>query len=136
MTSTADSSASPLLDMAFLHVAELLILVVFRLGARVVTGRHGEAVRQEIGQPKNDHDRGRQLGANDARHDGEGGDGAVDAAIDPVAQIADAGPVAEPFGDRAGRVTVLQPRQNLFPSNGLKDYGASLAWVGKGRKAA
>ena len=51
---------------------------------------------------------GDRLAPDDARHDGEGGHRAVDAAIDPVSEIARSGPMFQPLGDVAGAVAMLK----------------------------
>ena len=101
--------------MTLLHVAQLCVLVVLGFGACEVGSGHGEAIGEEVGEAENDHDTRRQIGADDARHDGEGGDGPVDAAIDPITEVADMRAVVEALGDLTGRVAVFKPlRQNSF----------------------
>ena len=68
--------------------------------------------------------------ANDARHDGEGGHGAVDAAIHPIAQIARLRPLVEALRDLARVVAVLQ----MAGIHGLLS-GCRAMWHGRGRGA-
>ena len=96
------------LDMPLLHAAHLLIFLDLGLGAGIVGGGHREAVGEQIGGAQDQQGLGRKLGADDAGHHREGGHRAVDAAIDPVAQIADMRPALEPPGDVAGVVSMLE----------------------------
>ena len=79
--------------MPFLHVAHLRIFLDLGLGAGIVGGGHREAIGEQIGGAQDQQGLGRKLGAGDAGHHRKGGHRAVDAAIDPVAQIADVRPV-------------------------------------------
>ena len=85
------------LNMALFHAARLLVFVDFGLGARIVGGGHGKSVGKEVARAEDQHHAGRQIGADHAGHDGE----AVDAAIDPVAEIADLGTLLQAPGDLA-----------------------------------
>jgi hypothetical protein len=79
--------------MSFLHVADLRIFLDLGLGAGIVGGGHREAIGEQIGGAQDQQGLGRKLGAGDAGHHRKCGHRAVDAAIDPVAQIADVRPV-------------------------------------------
>ena len=96
------------LDMALLHVAHMLIFFDLGLGAGVIGGGHGEAVGEEIGHAKNEQGFGGKRRSDHAGDHGEGGHRAVDAAIDPIAQITDARSLLEPLGDFARVVAVLE----------------------------
>ena len=121
--------------MTLLHVAELLVFVLLSLGAGEIGGGHGESVGEQVGDAEDDHHGRGKAGADNARHDGEGGDRAVDAAIDPVPQIADVRAVAQALGDRAGGMAVFETRtQKSVPFPDLKGYLAWSAWLGNSRK--
>ena len=94
--------------MALLHVAHVLIFFDLGLGAGVIGGCHGEAVGEQIGNAEDKQSLGGKRCSNDARDHGESCHRAVDAAIDPIAQITDAWPELEPLGDFVRVVVVLE----------------------------
>ena len=95
-------------NVPLLHAAHLLIFLDLGLGAGEIGGRHRKTVGDEIGGAEDQKRPGREIGADHAGNHGEGGHRAVDAAIDPVAQITDARPVAQALGDFARVVAVLE----------------------------
>ena len=96
------------LDVALLHVAHMLVFLDLGSGAGEIGGGHGEAVGKKIGHAENEQRLGGKRRSGHACDHGEGGHGAVDAAIDPVAQIADPRPLFQPLGDFARAMTVLE----------------------------
>ena len=96
------------LDVALLHVAHMLVFLDLGPGAGEIGGGHGEAVGEKIGHAENEQGLGGKRCAGHACDHGEGGHGAVDPAIDPVAQIADPRPLFQPLGDFARAMTVLE----------------------------
>ena len=96
------------LDMPLLHPAHLLVFLDLGLGPGIVGGGHGEAVGEQIGGAEDEQGLGGKLRADHPCHHGEGGHRAVDTAIDPIAQIADARPLLEALGDVARGVSVLE----------------------------
>ena len=95
-------------DVALLHVAHMLIFLDLGPGARIVRGRHGEAVGEDIGHAENEQGLGGKRRSDHAGDHGEGGHRAVDAAINPIAQVTDARPLLEPLGDFARVMAVLE----------------------------
>ena len=96
------------LDVALLHVAHMLVFLDLGSGAGEIGGGHGEAVGKKIGHAENEQRLGGKRRSGHACDHGEGGHGAVDAAIDPVAQIADPRPLFQPLGDFARAMTMLE----------------------------
>jgi hypothetical protein len=83
-------------------------LVVLRPGGQVVARRHGEPVGHEIGDAEDQDDARRELGPDDAGHDRERRDRAVDAAVDEVTEVAVVGAGGEARADCLVRVLVFQ----------------------------
>jgi hypothetical protein len=96
------------LDMPLLHAAHLLIFFDLGLGAGIIGGGHREAIGEQIGGAQDQQGLGRKLSAGDTGHHRKSGHRAVDAAIHPVAKIADMRPAPEPPGDVAGVVSMLE----------------------------
>jgi len=59
----------------------------FGLGAEEVTGRHRKSICKKVGKAQGENNPGRKPGAGYAINNCECRDGAIDATIDPVAQI-------------------------------------------------
>jgi hypothetical protein len=106
-------------DVALLDRAQVRLLLVLGLGPAVVARGHREAVGDQIGDAENQDHPARQLGADHPGDDREGGDRAVDAAVDPVAQIAERRRAREPPRDRPLRVLVFHPGTRVSFSIGL-----------------
>jgi hypothetical protein len=98
-------------DVALLDGAQVRLLLVLGLGAPVVARGHGEAIGDQIGDAENQDHPVRQLRADHAGDDGERRYGTVDAAVYPVAQIAERRRAGQPLGDRLFRVLVLHGRR-------------------------
>ena len=67
-----------------------------------------DAVGQEIGEAEHQYHRRRKVGAGNARHDGECRHRAVDAAINPVAEVIASRPARQARPDRLFRMAMLQ----------------------------
>jgi hypothetical protein len=105
------------IDMPLLHGAQFRVLVAFGLGAAEVAGRHREPVADEVGRTQDENDPRREVCPDDAGDDREGGDGAIDAAIDPVPEIADGRAGREPPSDRGAVVAVLESGPWTIPGS-------------------
>ena len=95
-------------DVALLHVAHMLIFFDLGPGAQIIRGRHGEAVGEDIGHAKNEQGFGGKRRSDHAGDHGEGGYRAVDAAINPIAQVTYPRSLLEPLGDFARVMAVLE----------------------------
>jgi hypothetical protein len=76
------------LDVALLLAPRQLTLLRLGSRAKVVARRHAEPVGDEVRDADDDHDARAQVRSLDTGHDRGGRDGAVDRAVDEVAQIA------------------------------------------------
>ena len=94
--------------MAKLHLPQALIVVALGLDARIVRGGHGEPVSKKVRRAKNEDDLRRQVRARNARDHSERRHRAVNAAKNPVAQIARLRPLVEAIGDIVGGVAVFE----------------------------
>src|SRR6185503_16724478 len=74
-------------DMTMLDVFEASPIIEFGFGPKIVAGRHRESVGKQIGESQHENYPIRKLRAGDSGYNGKCRDGAVDAAVDPVAQI-------------------------------------------------
>jgi len=87
-----------LLDMTLFHEAHMLIFLGLGLTPGIIGGGHGETVREEIGRTQDEQSLGGEVGADHSSHDRKGRHRAVNAAIDPIAQIARLRPFREAMG--------------------------------------
>jgi len=74
--------------MAALNRFSVVELLVLRSSSQIVARGHRETVRNQIGAAEDQDDARQQVSPNDSRDDRECGHGAVDAAIDPIPEIA------------------------------------------------
>ena len=75
-------------DLPLLLTEGALSLLSLRPRPEQVADRHREAVGDQVRRPEDDHDAILETRPGDAGHHGEGGDDAVDRAVDEVAEVA------------------------------------------------
>jgi hypothetical protein len=108
-----------LLDLPLLAPPGFFDLLALALGPLVVAHGHAEAVCQQVCEAEhNDHEPG-ETRSHGPRHHREGGDAAVDAAQDRVAEIARSVAVLEPSPHHVRAVFGLQPVTSLVIHLGL-----------------
>ena len=97
--------------MTALHRFGVLKLLVLGASRQIVAGRHRESIRNQVGAAQNQDDARSQVRANYPGDDREGGHRAIDAAIDPISQIALLGAGREPLVNGLSGMFVFHARQ-------------------------